>query len=218
MRRLLFGQLERHSLGPKPMLNVPWTLVFCGMVLLPSFTASRTPTPAAILTESLFSASAAPSKVHQAWNDGTPLELGVKFRTSVAGTVVGIRFYKDSMNTSTHVGNLWGAAGALLATVKFTNETANGWQQVNLTKPVALIPGATYVVSYHTTFYSGDDNYFVIAHSKGPLTAPSSSECGGNGVFAYGKSSRFPTSSYKSSNYWVDVAFLEGVTPGRHPL
>jgi hypothetical protein len=178
-----------------------------------SFTATPTPTPAP--TRSLFSASAAPSKVQQTWNDGTPVELGVKFQTSVAGRVTGIRFYKAPGNTSTHVGNLWSATGALLATANFTNETARGWQQVNLSKPVTLTPGTTYVVSYHTTVYSADDNYFVSAHTRGPLTAPASSVSGGNGVYAYGSSSRFPASSYKSSNYWVDVAFLEGVAHRR---
>src|SRR6266568_5432069 len=40
------------------------------------------------------------------------VELGVKFRSDVAGTVTGIRFYKGTGNTGTHVGNLWTSAGA----------------------------------------------------------------------------------------------------------
>ena len=36
---------------------------------------------------------------------------GVKFRSDVAGTVNGIRFYKATANTGTHVGSLWTAAG-----------------------------------------------------------------------------------------------------------
>jgi hypothetical protein len=95
------------------------------------------------------------------------VELGLKFQTSVVGTVMGIRFYKTPGNTSRHVGNLWSATGALLATANFTNETATGWQQANLSRPVTLTPGTTYVVSYHTTFYSADDNYFVSAHTGG---------------------------------------------------
>jgi hypothetical protein len=180
-----------------------------------SFTASPAPTPTPTPTQSLFSASAAPSKVQQTWNDNTPVELGVKFQTSVAGTVTGIRFYKARKNTSTHVGNLWSATGALLASANFTNETASGWQQVNLTRPVTLTPGTPYVVSYHTTVYSADDNYFFSALTRGPLTAPASSASGGNGVYAYGSSSSFPARSYKSSNYWVDVAFLEAVAHRR---
>ena len=40
------------------------------------------------------------------------VELGVKFRSDVAGTITGIRFYKASTNTGTHVGNLWSSTGA----------------------------------------------------------------------------------------------------------
>ena len=43
----------------------------------------------------------------------SPVELGVKFRSDVAGSITGIRFYKASANTGTHVGNLWTSAGTL---------------------------------------------------------------------------------------------------------
>ena len=43
--------------------------------------------------------------------DGGSVELGVKFRSDVAGTVNGIRFYKAAANTGTHVGSLWTASG-----------------------------------------------------------------------------------------------------------
>ena len=35
------------------------------------------------------------------------VELGVKFRSDVAGYITGIRFYKGAGNTGTHVGHLW---------------------------------------------------------------------------------------------------------------
>ncbi len=173
------------------------------------FTVSPTPARIRTLTQSLFGASAAPSNAQQTWQDNIPVELGVKFQTSVAGVVTGIRFYKARKNTGAHVGNLWSAKGTLLATTRFTNETDSGWQQVNLSRPVTLIPQTTYIVSYHTTVYSADANYFAGAHTRGSLTAQASSASGGNGVYAYGSASNFPSLSYKSSNYWVDVAFLE---------
>ena len=46
--------------------------------------------------------------------DGGPdsaVELGVKFKSDVAGRITGIRFYKATANTGTHVGNLWSSAG-----------------------------------------------------------------------------------------------------------
>ena len=39
--------------------------------------------------------------------DTSAVELGVKFRANQAGYVTGIRFYKGSGNTGTHVGSLW---------------------------------------------------------------------------------------------------------------
>ena len=42
----------------------------------------------------------------------------------------------------------------------------------------------------------------------GPLTAPATSNvAGGNGVYAYGSTSIFPTNPFLGSNYWVDVVF-----------
>src|ERR1700687_3222828 len=55
------------------------------------------------------------------------VELGVKFRADSNGYITGIRFYKASANTGTHVGNLWTSTGTLLATATFTSETASGW-------------------------------------------------------------------------------------------
>jgi Domain of unknown function (DUF4082)/Cadherin-like domain len=167
-------------------------------------------------TSSLFSATSTPKVVTV--NDSSGVELGVKFQATSAGKVIGVRFYKGSQNTGTHVGNLWSSSGALLATVTFTNETASGWQQATFSNPVALTTGATYIVSYHTNgFYSADSNYFASALTNGPLTAPSSATSGGNGVYAYGSSSIFPTSNYNATNYWVDVAFAVAGALGNQP-
>lgn len=144
------------------------------------------------------------------------MELGVKFQTAAPGAVTAIRFYKGVQNIGTHAGNLWSSTGTLLATATFTNETASGWQQVNLSSPVTLTAGTTYVVSYHTNgFYSADPSFFTTALTNGPLTAAATSPASGNGVYAYGKSGTFPSSSYNSNNYWVDVAFLPAAN--QHP-
>jgi probable HAF family extracellular repeat protein len=165
-------------------------------------------------TSSLFNASDSPATTTE--NDPNPVELGVKFQSSVAGTITAIRFYKGPQNTGTHVGNLWSAVGMLLATATFSSESTSGWQQVNLSSPIAITPGTTYVVSYHTNrgLYSVNNNYFTSAHANGPLMASDSSSSGGNGVYAYGNTSNFPTSTYLGSNYWVDVVFNASSPPG----
>ena len=91
----------------------------------------------------------------------------------------------------------------MLATGTFTNETASGWQTLTFSSPVAVTAGTTYVASYHTTV--GHDSftrsYFTSSYTSGSLQVPAN-----GGVFIYGNSA-FPTSSYQSSNYWVDVQF-----------
>ncbi|MCY1551246.1 hypothetical protein D9M68_875630 [compost metagenome] len=63
-------------------------------------------------------------------------------------------------------------------------------------------------MSYHSNgFYSATGNGFASTITAGPLTAPSSASSGGNGLYAYGGSSLFPTNSYNASNYHVDVVF-----------
>ena len=137
------------------------------------------------------------------------VQLGVKFRASVAGTISGIRFYKGPQNTGSHVGSLWTATGQRLATVTFANETASGWQQATFSSPVSIAAGTTYIASYHAPVgkYSVNENYFTTAVTNGPLEAPASGTSGGNGVYAYGPSTAFPTNTFNASNYWVDVVF-----------
>ena len=91
-----------------------------------------------------------------------PVELGVKFRSDVAGRITGIRFYKASGNTGRHVGNLWTSSGTLLETAVFNGETASGWQQVKFATPVPMNANTVYVASYHcdSGHYSADLNYF----------------------------------------------------------
>ncbi|WP_275196093.1 DUF4082 domain-containing protein [Bradyrhizobium sp. CSA207] len=157
-------------------------------------------------TVRLFSASQEPSIV--AANDPKSVELGIKFQASIPGDVVGLRFYKGPSNTGTHVADLWSSSGTLLAAATFTNETADGWQQVNFATPVTIMPGTTYVASYHTAGnYAADPGLLANAITNGPLMAPSSASIGGNGVFAYGTGSLFPTNTYNATSYGVDVVF-----------
>jgi hypothetical protein len=158
-----------------------------------------------------WSSSAAPSV--PSVNDPGAVELGVKFRVDVDGFVTGVRFYKGAGNTGTHIGNLWSAGGALLATAVFINETASGWQQVLFNTPVAVSANTVYVTSYFAPNgnYAGDNNFFANAGvDNAPVHLLQSGTSGGNGVYAYGSSSSFPSQSFQSTNYWVDVVFTPG--------
>jgi hypothetical protein len=151
-----------------------------------------------------------PSTVDVAENSS--LVLGAKFTSDVDGSITGVRFYKAAANTGTHVGSLWSAAGALLASTTFSGETASGWQTALFTTPVAIAANTTYVVSYLSPngHYSADGGTFSSSpfdnaplHALSTLNSP-------NGVYAYSPTSIFPTNSYNAANYWVDVLFAAG--------
>jgi hypothetical protein len=158
---------------------------------------------------SIWEASTTPSLIDS--NDGKPAELGLKFRSDTNGRVTGVRFYKATQNTGEHIGHLWDSSGTMLGSVTFSKETALGWQEATFSSPIAITANTDYVISYFAPMghYSADAAYFA---SQGvdhvPLRALSNSTGGGNGTYRYtGAPGGFPTETYSSSNYWVDVVF-----------
>jgi hypothetical protein len=153
---------------------------------------------------SIFGSTAVPS-VPSADDTGA-VTLGVKFTSDVAGWITAVRFYKGTGNSGTHVGSIWSTSGQLLSSATFTNESATGWQTVNLTTPVPVTAGTTYIASYFAPngHYAGDGGYFATATGGPPLHALADGTSGGNGVYTYG-GNLFPSSTFSASNYWVDV-------------
>jgi hypothetical protein len=177
-----------------------------GNVMAPyswSFTTAATASgcPCTIWPDSATPAVAAVS-------DNSAVELGVRFRTSTAGFVTGLRYYKSASNTGTHVGSLWTNTGTRLSSVTFTGETGSGWQTAQLPTPVQVTANTTYLAAYHTDtgFYSATNNGLASAVTRGPLTALANGTDGGNGGYAYGADA-FPANSFQATNYWVDVVF-----------
>ncbi|HYH77963.1 MAG TPA: DUF4082 domain-containing protein, partial [Arthrobacter sp.] len=66
-----------------------------------------------------------------------------------------------------------------------------------------------YVVSYYAPVgsYSSTRDYFNSAADSPPLHGLASGVDGANGVYRYGSTVGFPTDSFRSTNYWVDVVF-----------
>ena len=136
--------------------------------------------------------------------DTSSVTLGMKFMSAVPSEVVGVRFYKGPGNTGVHVGTLWTNTGVMLGQVTFSSETASGWQQANFPTPIPIAANTTYVISYLAP--SGryaEDQY---ANWSG-VKAPPLDVAGSNpSAFSYGSGVRFPTETWRNSNYWVDVA------------
>lgn len=143
-------------------------------------------------------------------SDRRSVELGMKFRSKVAGYVTGVRFYKSAQNTGTHTGSLWNANGRLMATVTFTDESRSGWQTATFDKPVSIAAKATYIVSYHAPHghYSFNSNFlkrYNYTHKK--LEALQNTNSNPNSVYKYGNQTSFPTGGANGAIYWVDVVF-----------
>jgi hypothetical protein len=129
-------------------------------------------------------------------------EMGVRVEVTQPATVTHLRYYRDPLETGSHVGTIWSATGAVLATVPFTSETGGGWQEQALATPLDLVPGETYTVSVNfNDFYSMTNYGLQTAVTSGPLRTIAD---GRNGVYAYAAGG-FPIYSWKSSNYLVDL-------------
>jgi hypothetical protein len=129
----------------------------------------------------------------------------------VSGQVTGIRFYKASANTGTHVGSLWTAGGTLLARATFTGESGSGWQSVTFSTPVDVTAGTTYVASYFAPngHYSATGAAFATAVDNPPLHTIANT-ISANGVYGSNATPTFPNNDFNATNYWVDVLFLAG--------
>ena len=139
--------------------------------------------------------------------DTGAVELGTRFTAVANGRATGVRFYKTAENKGTHTGSLWSSSGVLLSRITFSSETNSGWQTAALSTPVDLVAGTSYVVSYHSSYGRYASTQKFSGSSVSPnLKVPSSNV----GVYAYGTGSAFPTQTWNSSQYWVDVTFSAG--------
>ncbi len=156
---------------------------------------------------SLFSSVLVPASGGNAVQDGRSgtgpwsYEFGVKVTVTQAVALTAIRYYRDPLETGSHVGTVWTASGTPLAQVTFTNETGSGWQQESLTTPLQLQPGATYVISVNANAYFGfTGGSLASVVGSGPLQSIAD---GANGVFG-SAAGVFPTGAFNNSNYFID--------------
>jgi hypothetical protein len=157
-------------------------------------------------------------------DSNSTVELGVKFSSSTAGIVHGVRFFRNVAAPANTVVSLWAADGSLITSATGSSTTA-GWQYIPFDSGVAIAADTVYTASYWSpdglfaiTFH-GHDN----ATTNAPLTAlasctgptpPSPCTTGGNGVYSYSAATTYPASTYESANYWVDVSFTPDAPTG----
>ncbi|MGA9813232.1 MAG: DUF4082 domain-containing protein [Terriglobales bacterium] len=137
--------------------------------------------------------------------DPRSIVLGVKIFSDVPGQVLGCSFYKAAANIGVHVVSLWDSVGRLLATQVVRSETASGRQLVLFSTPVSIAANQVFTCGYFAPngHFSNDKNTFTSQSNVPPLHVPTY-----GGVFVYSEqSTRWPTSTWTASNYWVDVLF-----------
>lgn len=136
--------------------------------------------------------------------DNEGVELGLEFTTTETITAHGIRYYRPESTGEETTGHIYDASGTQLGSVEFIGGTSAGWQYAALPTPIGLPPG-DYTISYFTevgtyVFRSGTDFSDL---STGPVTVSQE-----NGKYRYGESGgTSPTSTWKRSNYFVDLIF-----------
>ena len=139
--------------------------------------------------------------------DSTGIEVGLKFRSTVAVTISGMKYFRTPGNFGYHIGQLYSMDRTLLASQMFTNETDSGWQTVMFTSPVAISPNTTFIAAYFSSlgFYVSNDYKLNRSITNGTLSILPDGADGPNGVYSYTNSPAFPDSGYQSTNYWIDV-------------
>jgi hypothetical protein len=151
------------------------------------------------------------------------VELGVKFQSSRALQISGVRIYR--VDSSDVTGSLWSAAGGpAIATGTFSAAApGHGWQDLTFSQPVSIVAGQTYIASYHSpnSQYAFQYDYFTnSAWAAGPITALQSVQGDPNGVFCYEGElcNHFPVNTYRDLNYWVTPLWSYGFTGFFQPV
>jgi hypothetical protein len=157
-----------------------------------------------IANYSVYAPSFTPSTPFAA--DGTPLNIGVRFRSDIPGKITAIRFYNTDTGI-TFTGSLWSNAGTLLGQGTVVS-SVSGWQECPLASPVDIAAGTTYVASYWTNNATGfalDTSFASTGVDNAPLHLLQTNVDGSNGVFDYSGSVIFPASTFGANNYMVDA-------------
>ena len=199
----------RITFGPHGRALIPllvFVLIAVGAAATSAVTtgpgAGPTPASPSAATIGIFSDSLEPKVA--ADPDTVGVELGVKFRPQEPGTVTALQYYQGAKASGVTHATLWSPRGAVLARAGFTESNDAGWRTVRLPMPVQLDAGSTYVVSYHAPKgrYPSIGQDLTSERTQNGFVLPA-----GAGVYAYGDTSRFPTSTWQGSNYLVDIVY-----------
>lgn len=143
--------------------------------------------------------------------DRASVELGVKFRPQSPGRVTALQYYQGAGDTGITQATLWSATGEVLARADFQESRTVGWRTVALKSTVSLDAGKTYVASYHAPRggYPSIGQDLTAGHTQNGFSLPPNA-----GVYAYGSKSALPTSTWRGTNYLVDIVYRTSASSG----
>ena len=148
-------------------------------------------------------------------DNGSALEVGIRFRVTHMGIINGIHYYQNANNTGTHVANLWDNTGTNLGTANDGGVNGPGWRYIPFGSPVAVSVGVTYMASVFmpTGHYSATTNFFngvpLADRHEIHLLTDAEAQPPGNGAYIVNATSAFPNASFQATNYWVDINFTQ---------
>jgi len=137
-------------------------------------------------------------------NADSAVTLGVKFYSTQAGTIAGIRFYRGHSDSNGYTVKLFSSSGTLLGSATAARDTCSVpcWEQINFASPISIAANTTYVAAYYASNGdyaddTGTSGGLTNGASNGPLVVPASAVSGGNGVYLHAKG--FPKSTWENS-------------------
>lgn len=143
-----------------------------------------------------------------------PYELGTKFTVSKVARIKAIKYYKMPGETGTHVGRIWDFWGRQLGAFTFTDETASGWQTVQIPVDFQVYPENVFWVTVNSnTSYAATPAGLASQITNGIISSVAD---GANGV--YGNPGEFPTNTFNNNNYFRDVVVEEVINPWVPPV
>jgi beta-glucanase (GH16 family) len=157
-------------------------------------------------------ASASPPTVAAA--DSSAVNVAVEFYVTSAATLTRILWWQPTTNASTvtRVAALYRVSDqAQVATIPATAPVGTGWQTMTFSSPVTLTANTRYraVVFHSGGQYPNTASYYASGADEvnGPLVIPKSANATANqqGSFIYGTGLTYPTGTFNSGTYWVDV-------------
>ncbi|HET9226297.1 MAG TPA: DUF4082 domain-containing protein [Thermoanaerobaculia bacterium] len=129
---------------------------------------------------------------------GVVYTAGTQFKSTHAGYITHLRFYRGAGETGTNVGRLWTDGGSQLASATFPSSPSSGWVEVALSTPVAISANTYYRVSVNTNSRQVKTGCGI---GGGIFTDPLTAQ---SGYWATGDT--FPNNG-SCSNFFVDVRF-----------